>query len=475
MYGMTAGMRRRSPSRQARSAGPLYPPALPPDGRVRIGIVSPCCFLGGADLWVSWLMDHCDPARVRFEGVAIVSDAIPPEPTMLADWEAHAPVRVGDDAIRELGRRVDVVIAWGVFMTWGMPGSRLASLLPPGLPAICVSHGSLGRAHAAGDDGFPGCVPAAVSRSALRGLPDALRASARIIPNAVSDDRVARTRTRADMLAEWGLPPDAKVVGWLARIASEKRPTVFIDAVAKLPPGWYGVMAGIGHMADEARAHADEHVPGRIVFLGGRHDVGDVLGGFDCFALPTESEACALAVIEAGKAGVPIITTLTGVAEEYPWLARIIPNPPTATDLAFAVLADDADRAGTTSRVEAVNRFMDVEMSMDRFGREWTDLACEVFGPVKMPKTRVAAKVQTTIDPAVRDAVNSCEHRGKGGPLTPLESEKLCCGGWIEKYPCSKNLGVIPGRVSLRECLDCKASEALATPTIPPATTPPTP
>jgi hypothetical protein len=381
----------REAARLAGESPRSYPPPTPPDGRIRVGICSPCCNLGGADLWMSWLMAGCDASRIRWEGVALVSAGVPIDPGMRADWERHGPFAVGPAAIRELGARVDVLVAWGVFMSWGIGGGQLAAMLPPGLPVVAVSHGSLGAAAIPGDDGFPGCVPAAVSRAALRGLPEALRDRATVIPNGIDLDRVRPARPRADMLAEWGLPADAKIMGWLARMSPEKRPLEFVDGVAALPGGWYGVMAGGGHSTEMTRAHAAEVAPGRVRLLGARHDIGDVLGAFDCLCLPTESEACCLAAGECWAAGVPLIMTETGLLEERPDLARIIPNPPTGEDIAAAVLADEANREATQDRVDAARSFAVGTLGLDRFQREWTEIIVEAARSRPVPGPHLAS------------------------------------------------------------------------------------
>jgi len=55
------------------------------------------------------------------------------------------------------------------------------------------------------------------------------------------------------------------------------------------------------------------------------------------------------------------------------------------------------------------------------------------------------------IDPAVRDAVNACPHRG---PVLPVSQQPEC--GCAELSECRSGRGARPGRVTLRECLDCQ-------------------
>ena len=57
------------------------------------------------------------------------------------------------------------------------------------------------------------------------------------------------------------------------------------------------------------------------------------------------------------------------------------------------------------------------------------------------------------IDPAVRDAVKACPDRG---PVLPLSQQPEC--GCAELTECRAGRGARPGRVTLRECLDCRGN-----------------
>ena len=57
------------------------------------------------------------------------------------------------------------------------------------------------------------------------------------------------------------------------------------------------------------------------------------------------------------------------------------------------------------------------------------------------------------IDPAVRDAVHACPHRG---PVLPVSQQPEC--GCAELTECRAGKGIRPGGVTLRECLDCQGA-----------------
>ena len=71
------------------------------------------------------------------------------------------------------------------------------------------------------------------------------------------------------------------------------------------------VIAGDGELRAELE-RAAEPLGDRVVFLGARHDVPDLLASFDVFAFPSLFEGLCLAVIEAQAAGVAVVATPVG-------------------------------------------------------------------------------------------------------------------------------------------------------------------
>jgi glycosyltransferase involved in cell wall biosynthesis len=348
--------------------------------KVRVGIVVPGCYLGGVERWVCDLLDFCDPARVEWVGIAVM--ILPGEfPNLMDDWTEHCPVTEGWTAVGELASKVDVLITVGVIDAyWGFPPSMLGLLIPEGVAVVIVSHGAI--------ESDPRCdqsilfqgvsASVGVSRCALRALQPCRRENARIILNCVSEARVARSMTRSEMLADWGLSPNAKVAGWLSRLSPEKAPERFIRGVAALPEGWHGVMAGPSYKADFYRQIANTEAPGRITFLGPRFDVGDVLGGFDCLVMTSPSEACSLTLAEGMLAGVPLLSTPVGLLQDYPHLARLLPWNPSGRDIAEAVIADLRDTRSALVRVDQAQDFASKRLSPSLFGHNWTELICDV-------------------------------------------------------------------------------------------------
>lgn len=359
-------------------------PSLPPDGRVRVGIITPCAGLGGAEFAISNLLVHCDPTKVRWVGIVVRQDH--GLPNLIDEWGKHCKVVVGEPAIRSLAPECDVIYSWGILdLPWGFPPSRLAQLVPAEVPIITCSQGSLEYDCHNDPEAISHAIPVAVSKAALRSVPKAKRDQARIIYNLASPDRIKPTRPVAETRKLLGISEGVKVAGWLGRLSPEKGPWNFALGIAALPDGWVGLMAGGGAEWDRVAGLADRLPKGKLRLIGPREDIGDLLSIFDCLVMPSQTEGASLAAAEAWLAGVPLISTRVGVLEDEPGLARLLPDNPTGRDIARAVLDDQADPEGTRARVERAQRFARVDMGVERFDRQWCDLFREVSGPIAGP------------------------------------------------------------------------------------------
>lgn len=106
------------------------------------------------------------------------------------------------------------------------------------------------------------------------------------------------------------LADDQVLVGTVARLHRSKGVDLLIRAFSRHAPG-HAVLAilGEGREARALKRLAAGH-PG-IHFLGFRDDVDAVLEDMDLFVSPSREEALPLAVLEAMRAGLPIVATRT--------------------------------------------------------------------------------------------------------------------------------------------------------------------
>lgn len=206
------------------------------------------------------------------------------------------------------------------------------------------------------------------ARTASRALRLGLASPGRLraIWPAVDLPSLAGTRTRARRLL--GLPLGAQVVGGIGPARGARRPDVFARAIARLPSNVYGVWAdGDGgpaaRLPGELGRRFTERIGGeRLIWLGRRDDVADLLPGFDVLAMTGRHEGVPYAAVQAAAAGVPLVGT---VAPSGPDIIRagetgLLTAPGDPAQLADAImyLLDNPAEARRMSRA-ALKRVAD--------------------------------------------------------------------------------------------------------------------
>ena len=127
------------------------------------------------------------------------------------------------------------------------------------------------------------------------------------VPNGV-DTRIFRggRGRRLNARAALGLPESAKVVGHVARYHPKKDHATLLSALQSVlldDADACAVLIGSGVTGDNPdlqRFTGDARLSGRLLLLGPRSDVADLLPGFDVFCLSSAyGEACSVAILEA--------------------------------------------------------------------------------------------------------------------------------------------------------------------------------
>ncbi|MBY4898132.1 glycosyltransferase family 4 protein [Cupriavidus sp. AU9028] len=149
------------------------------------------------------------------------------------------------------------------------------------------------------------CV-AAAERELARGLPIS---SARIsvIPNGIAD--TAQLARAAQPLRR---------IAMVARLARPKRPDLLMQAFAAAGLAECElVIAGDGPQMPALRALAGSLAPARIVLAGNVGDIPALLASSQAFVLASDHEGMPLSVLEAMRAGLPVIASdLPGIREQ---------------------------------------------------------------------------------------------------------------------------------------------------------------
>ena len=190
------------------------------------------------------------------------------------------------------------------------------------------------------------------------------------LPNGV-DTRVFRggQDRRARARAALGLSASARVVGHVARYHPKKDHATLLLAlqiVLSKDADACAVLIGSGVTADNPglqRFTADARLAGRLLLLGPRSDVVDLLPGFDVFCLSSAyGEACSVAILEAMSSELRCV--VTDVADAA-WMiggtgAVVPPGDPSALAAALERLLSVSPEAAATESRQARARVLEL-------------------------------------------------------------------------------------------------------------------
>jgi glycosyltransferase involved in cell wall biosynthesis len=149
-----------------------------------------------------------------------------------------------------------------------------------------------------------------------------------LIPNAWRD--AGPPLSRLEARRGLGIGDDARAVGWVGRLTSEKGPDVALDAFGRL-----GHVSATLHFVGDGRMRGDLDararklgIDERVTWHGPVIDAGRFLAAFDLLILSSRTEGTPMVLFEAMAAGVPIVATTVGgvpdvVSERE---ARLVPS-----------------------------------------------------------------------------------------------------------------------------------------------------
>lgn len=191
------------------------------------------------------------------------------------------------------------------------------------------------------------------------------------IPNGVDADRLRPLVDRRVLRASLGIPDAAPVALSVGALSWEKDPLAQVEVAARVlaaRPEGYVVMAGDGPLRPEVESMvAGRGLEGRVLLLGSRRDVADLLAAADLLLFASRSggmEGMPAILIEAGMAGVPVVAYgVAGVSEVVRHgLTGLLVAPADVDGLASSILqlfADGPERTelGRCARARCVERF----------------------------------------------------------------------------------------------------------------------
>jgi glycosyltransferase involved in cell wall biosynthesis len=186
-------------------------------------------------------------------------------------------------------------------------------------------------------------------------------------PSSVGKAKVAMRR-------EFGLSDSNIVIACVAFHAPVKGVDILLRAIGLLAPKYpqlrllqIGISATPDNPSDTQELKALAAALGisdRIVWMGNRNDVEDILGCADLYCQPSRHEALGLAILEAMNAGLPIVATRVGGIPEAICAGEtgLLVNPESFQEMAVAIdrlLNDDGLRykMGRKGRQRAGRKF----------------------------------------------------------------------------------------------------------------------
>jgi len=132
------------------------------------------------------------------------------------------------------------------------------------------------------------------------------------IPNGIDMPVVDRSRRDA-LLAELGVPADARIVATIGRLAKQKRVDVLVWAMQllrQLSPNVFHLVIGDGPERSRLERLAEHFTCHDVTrFLGHRNDVAKLMSCIDILWLASDFEGQSNSVMEAMAAGLPVIAS----------------------------------------------------------------------------------------------------------------------------------------------------------------------
>lgn len=170
-----------------------------------------------------------------------------------------------------------------------------------------------------------------------------------LIPNAI--DPYTQSLNRTDSRTLLGSSPDEFVIGWVGRMSGEKGLDVLVHALKHVEQPFKAIFIGDGPdrlalQGQVAKLGLDFSVrwPGIVP------DAASLFPAFDVFVLSSRTEGIPIVLLEAMRAGVPIVATRVGGVPEMlgDSEALLIPSEqPAALAAAISAIRDDPEAART--------------------------------------------------------------------------------------------------------------------------------
>ena len=130
--------------------------------------------------------------------------------------------------------------------------------------------------------------------------------------------KISKLPDKSESLKFYGLSTQTLQCAFIGRVTQIKRPDRFLDVVSEIKKRGVALeffMAGDGELLENCRGRVSrEDLP--VQLLGWQSDIEKVLSAADMVLLTSDNEGTPLSLIQAGMAGLPVVTTRVGSVPE---------------------------------------------------------------------------------------------------------------------------------------------------------------
>jgi len=261
-----------------------------------------------------------------------------------------------------------------------------------GVPLVATEHGSTADGHlvrSALDRGIVArrarLIVASSDHTRARLLARGYKWGSLRVISPAPVDAVGIRPSRGDARRVLGLPvAGGPVIGTVCALRREKRLDILIEAAARVARTrpLHLVIVGDGPERREVENHIRRVGLDSVILTGWRDDAAALFPAFDVFALSSDTEGTPMALVEAMRAGLPIVaTSVGGVAAAAPdgECSLLVPRrDPVALAGAIERLLADPGLASQLAR-QAVKHAETVH-SLERAADEWFEVLTEAVG-----------------------------------------------------------------------------------------------
>lgn len=195
-----------------------------------------------------------------------------------------------------------------------------------------------------------------------------------------SDDPALRADARQRLFPD----PGARLLLSAGRLAEQKNHAALLNAFASLVPDFPDIelwIAGDGPLRGPLeRQIAGLGLEGRVILLGARQDVPDLMRAADVFVLSSRFEGFGLVVAEAMASGTPVVATdAGGVAEVMDGLGFLVPVGDEAALRRGLAQALSMSPEQGSAMILAARRHVEEALDIDRTVDTWLKIYAGEF------------------------------------------------------------------------------------------------